>query len=78
MFISEFVVDSFNYSHVETYTCLVNVAGLTFSERDYKILRINRNCKYTVLVILLTKGQLGDIEMSFIQGCFTFRGSITD
>ena len=75
VFISQFVVDSFGYPHVETYNCLVNVAGLTFSERDYKILRINRNCKYTVLVMLLTKGQLGDIEMSFIQGCFTFRGS---
>jgi hypothetical protein len=45
VFISQFVVDSFDYSHVETYKCLVNVAGLTFSERDYKILRINRNCK---------------------------------
>jgi hypothetical protein len=72
VFISQFVVDSFGYPHVETYNCLVNVAGLTFSERDYKILRINRNSKLSV--------EASDVEihsmepLQFTLVCYSFGG----
>ena len=44
LFISEFVIDSFNSSHEGRYSCKASVEGLPLSDENYRTLRINPNC----------------------------------